>query len=330
MYQKLGQVTLKNGERVKAGVVMGPDLDWAPVVEKLLLHKGEIGNWQNSQFVRQTVGIDTFFYILHRNGVAFSNILTSELNGVGILGHVWTLPEDRRKSACSKLMALQMEHFKSRGGKALYLKTDFDTPPFHIYRRFGFEPVEPQSGHMDFYASDKLTFESEYFAKDIAEIQPLNWPHWPASAALFMSDFPGIVRCAPIKLFGRYLTENLILPYIKMNNETAGNSQIMVLQTRKTGAVSGMAAWNWHPLWSDVCVVDVYCHPDFWEYAPELFASLKLPRAARHVAYGDACCVEKISVLEHAGFRKTQILKSHVTADAAKRTFVDVLAFEKA
>jgi hypothetical protein len=332
MYQKLGQVILKSGEAVEAGVVIGPDLEWAPVVEKLLQHKGEIGNWQNSAFVRQEVGIETYFYILHRNRQAFSNILTSELNGVGILGHVWTLPSDRRQNACTRLMELQMEHFKSRGGQALFLKTDFDSAPFYIYEKFGFTAVEPQSGHMEFYTRNRSAFENEYFAVDETEIQVLNWPHWPGSAALFLSDSPGIVRCAPAKLFGRYLTEGPLLPFIKQNNErqaSLNENQFLALQTRTTGAVVGLSAWNWHPLWKEVCVVDVYCHPSYWSHAPRLLAALKLPAAATYVAYGDAQCPEKLSVLEQAGFRQSAFLKKHVALNAAKTRFGEVWCWEK-
>lgn len=332
MYQKLGQVNLKSGETVEAGVVIGPDPEWAPVVEKLLQHKGEIGNWQNSAFVRQEVGIETYFYILHRNRQAFSNILTSELKGVGILGHVWTLPADRRKNACTRLMELQMEHFRARGGQALFLKTDFDSAPFHIYAQFGFEAVEPQSGHMEFYSRNRNAFQSEYFAPDETEIQTLNWPHWPGSAALFLGDFPGIVRCAPAKLFGRYLPEGPLLPFIKQNHDRQAGpaeTQVLALATRKTGAVVGVTAWNWHPLWKEVCVVDVYCHPDYWSQAPRLLASLKLPPAASYVAYSDAQIPEKFSVLEQAGFKKAGVLKTHLALNIAKTGFTDVWYWEK-
>jgi len=331
MYQKLGQVILKSGETVEAGVVIGPDPEWAPVVEKVLQHKGEIGNWQNSAFVRSEVGIETYFYLLHRNRQAFSNILTSELRGVGILGHVWTLPADRRQNACTRLMALQIEHFKSRGGQALFLKTDFNTAPFRIYAQFGFEAVEPQSGHMEFYTQNRLAFQTEYFAPDQTEIQVLNWPHWPGAAALFLGDFPGLVRCAPAKLFGRYLPEGPLLPFIKQNQDRQADAetQVFALQARKSGAVVGLAAWNWHPLWKDVCVVDVYCHPNFWPQASRLLASLKLPPAASYVAYSDPQNPEKSSVLAGAGFKQTAVLKTHLALNIAKTGFTDVGYWEK-
>jgi hypothetical protein len=40
-------------ERVEAAVVRGPDLDWAGRIEKLLGHKGDPWNWQNTEMLRQ-------------------------------------------------------------------------------------------------------------------------------------------------------------------------------------------------------------------------------------------------------------------------------------
>ena len=97
MYQELGNIRLKTGEEAVAGVIVGPDLDWAERLERLLAHKGGVWNWQNSQAVRSEVGIEARFYVLHRDGDPFANIASFELAGVGHFGHVWTKPEDRRK-----------------------------------------------------------------------------------------------------------------------------------------------------------------------------------------------------------------------------------------
>ena len=52
MYQHLNRITLKSGEVVQAGVVQGPDLDWAERVETLLGHKGPSWRWGNEQVLR--------------------------------------------------------------------------------------------------------------------------------------------------------------------------------------------------------------------------------------------------------------------------------------
>jgi len=132
MQHNLGTVVLKSGERVEAAVIAAPDTAWAERLKGFLAHKGEPWNWGNAENLTKLTGVETFFYIMHRDGVPFSNIMTCEVNGVGHFGHVFTRPEDRRKGACDKLMALQMEHFRARGGRALFLGTGFASPAYRL------------------------------------------------------------------------------------------------------------------------------------------------------------------------------------------------------
>lgn len=111
MYESLGSVRLKDGEQVQAGVVLGPDDLWADRVCELLKHKDEIWRWGNAECLRNDLGIDVRFYVLHRDNVPFANMFT-------ITGHVFTEPADRRKGAAVSLMALQMEDFRTRSGRS--------------------------------------------------------------------------------------------------------------------------------------------------------------------------------------------------------------------
>ena len=332
MYEELGETTLKWGETVQTGMVVAPDLEWAERIERVLAHKGEPWNWQISQALRSKLGIEVRFYLLHRQGRPISNVMTAELAGVGVLGHVWTEPEERKKGAMSQLMALQMEDFRTRGGKALFLGTACGSAPYRIYERFGFRSVEDGSGYMEYYAASREEFEAAYFAKGEAEIGALDWPHWPASPALFMAGFPGVVRCAPMKLFGRASTEGPFLSLLcdeTQRREERKGPRSFALQSKGSGAVVGLTVWGHDPLWPDTCLVDVYCHPDYWDRASDLLAALALPDADRYVAYGDPTCAAKIEVLKVAGFREAATLSNRLAADAAKADFADVIAFER-
>ena len=332
MYQELGEITLRSGETVQAGIVAAPDLEWAERIEGLLVHKGEPWNWQVSQALRSNLGIEVRFYLLHRQGRPISNVMTAEFAGVGVLGHVWTKPEDRRQGAMSRLMALQMEDFRARGGKALFLGTGFGSMPYHSYGRFGFHSVEDKSGYMAYYAASREEFEAAYFARGEAEIGALDWPHWPSSPALFLGEFPGVVRCAPLKLFGRASTEGPFLTLLcgeMRRREEGKDPRSVALQSKGSGAVVGLAVWGDDPLWPHTCLVDVYCHPDYWDRGCDLLAALPLPDADRCIAYGDPACGAKMEVLRAAGFREAGISARRLAAAAAKTGFVDVIAFER-
>jgi len=332
MYQDLGSIKMKSGETLPAGVILGPDADWLERVVEFLSHKGDVWNWQNAEVLREDLGIEVRFYVAHRDGRLVSNILIAELAGAGILGHVFTRPKDRQQGSMRQLMTMQMNDFRARGGRALFLGTGFDSHPFHLYESFGFRGIEPQGGSMDFYADSKEAFAAYYFAKGAAEVQEPQWAHWPASPALFMSEAPGQIRCAPLGQFGRHSTEGSFVSLLRQEGQRRKEgrpSRTRVLQAKGSRAVVGVAAWRDHPLWPDTCVVDVYTHPNFWDRAPELLAALPLPDTGRLLAYGDAECPQKHEVLKAVGFRQVAAFPKRLAADVAGTAFVDAIEFEK-
>ncbi|HEX8235010.1 MAG TPA: GNAT family N-acetyltransferase [Abditibacteriaceae bacterium] len=334
MHHDLCEITLKSGEHVQATVVHAPDMNWRERITNLLAHKDEIWRWQVAHLLSDSTGsgVETRFYLLHRDGLPFSNVMTVEFAGVGLLGHVWTSPNHRQQGAASALMSQALHHFKERGGKALYLETGFDSPPFHLYRKLGFEPFDPNSGIMQLSTTTMPQFEAAYFAPGETQVVPFAWPQWAVASALFTGDFPGVVRSAPFKLLGRSLIEEALLPVVRQQlTRTAGtSSHALVLQKTDNGAVVGFAAWSFDPLWPGTCLVDVWCHPHFWSRAEELLRSLALPAVRRVVALTDAHCPEKASTLQASRFRPVATLPQWAAANAAYSQWVDVTVWERA
>lgn len=331
MYEAFKPVTLKTGEVVECGVVTGPDDAWAGKLCALLGHKGEPWDWQNSQCVtRRDLGIEARFYVLHRGGVPLSNILTAELRGVGLFGHVFTKPEDRRKHATSLLMDVQMADFKARGGRALYLGTGFDSAAYHIYRERGFTAIEPGSGVMTFHAGDPAGFEREFFGgpDDPTRIEPVGWRHWPVASPLFCSSLDGragVVKLPAIGLVGRNLTEEALLRMIRRN--TPDQTAWLALRNTRTDAVVGIAGLAQDANFPGNLVADVYCHPHHWAKAGDMLRQLNIPSHARCVAYADAGCPGKLRALGTSGFTSIATLPAHTPADAAKTRWIDAAVF---
>jgi hypothetical protein len=324
-------ITLFTGEQVEVAVISCPDLDWAERIEKLLSHKGEPWNWQNSQFLRTHVSFETRFYILHRDGVPFANTLLSEGAGVGIVNHVWTNPNDRQKGASRDLMRLVMADFKHRQGEMLVLQAGYGEVAYHMYKKFGFESIEPESGYMHWYAQSENEFLKNYFAPGEIKIKPLAWAHWLSIQPLLQSDDDCITRMVALKHIGRRTTEGpfLTLQHDEFARRASGEKpRAFVLETATT-AVVGFAMWSWHPLWTDTCLVDVYCHSAYWHEAESLINALELPHADRYIAYADITCEPKKKILLEAGFEQAAVFKNRVAKTWAKTSFVDVALFER-
>jgi GNAT superfamily N-acetyltransferase len=327
MYQSLGNLTLKSGETVEAGVVVAPDADWSERLAKLLGHKQPIWRWQIETLLTHDLGVEVFFHVLHREGTPFAQIMTAESHGVGMLGHVWTEPQERGKAAAPLLLERLLEHFRARGGRALYLGTGFASAPYRIYEKCGFRGVEEGSGVMACFEEPQDEFERVYFAPGEAVIEPLNWMHWPASAALFASDLPGVVRNAHLGLLGRTLCEGPLLHALNIEHEREEeHPRVWVTKKAENGAVVGMASREVHPLWPHTDIVDVYCHPAWWDRADELLKRLP-PSSGRSVAYCDAGVQAKREVLLAAGYQSLTTLPRWVAHNAMRTSWVDVEVF---
>ncbi len=286
-------------------------------------HKGGVWRWQNARCLRDDLGIDVRFYLLHRDGSPFANMLSATRHGVGHFGHVYTRPEDRRKGAASALMRHLMEDFRRRKGRALFLGTGYDSAPFHIYQAEGFRGLEPESGLMDYYVGSGETFRREWFSIGPVEVGAVTWENWPTSAPLFTGPFPGTVRMAPLGMFGRVSTES---GWLHLLHDDSKRGRVLIRP--ETGAIVGAAVAGGHPLWPDTGLLDVYCHPAFWDWGTELLAALDLP-GDRWLAVSDDGCPEKEAVLAAAGFTATGGAASRVAVDAGKTRLADIKGWER-
>ena len=335
MYAALGKVTLRSGEVVEAGIIQGPDPAWAGRLEKLLWHKGDPWNWQNAQFLERSLPIETFFYILHRAGVPLANLMTAEYQGVGHFGHVFTLPADRQKGASSQLMALQMADFRRRGGRALYLGTGYESVAYKMYQSFGFTNLEAESGYMAYYTDSADAFSQAFFpplppASTLAATR-LTWQDWVMVAPLLLGDFRGLIRCAARGLIGRRSPEGPLLEALLDEERLAAAGEgpmTAVLRHPTTAAVVGIAAWQWDNLWPDTCLVDIYCHPDYWAHGDQLLDAINLPPADRVIAYVDTSDRAKVDLLMARNFHPIATLPNFVARDVAKSAMRDVTVMQ--
>src|SRR5579884_1431905 len=118
---------------METGVVRAPDADWRPRLVQFLAHKGDEWRPQIDEALAGPLDdLATSFYVGHAAGELICQTMVAGARGVGILGHVFTRPRDRRKGAIRALLAAALEDC---GGtyRFLTLGTGYDGPPYHIY-----------------------------------------------------------------------------------------------------------------------------------------------------------------------------------------------------
>jgi len=343
MYQKLQDETLKNGERVELGLLTGPDQSkLAGQVKALLGHKGKIWQWQIEQSLgQQFKDAQSRFYIALRNGQPLANVMTVEAFGIGIFGHVYARPEERRKGLSDRIIGTLVKDFRARAGKALYLGTGFDSPAYHLYARHGFKSVEPKSGCMTWFAQTQEAFEQEAFAQGATRREALSFEHWPTLPALSMMRHPARVRLATMDVLGPVLTEGGALPVLmatsaeldgdrqpisegpaSLGRQPAGGVSPRPPEERAQVAVSrtsdvpvAIACIAPEPIFSkQVDVLDLFCAPGFEGELQPLAEQLQLSAERTAVCYADSFWPAKQQVLRALHFVRASVLPKYFRA----------------
>ncbi len=303
-------VKLKTGETMVCKIIDSPNDEDVPQLRRLLVHKDDI--WQHhldAWMSGPAKRLDTCFCVGAIDGELVSNVMTVMHEGIGLMGHVFTLPEHRRKGACDALMDMHISEFEERGGKAVYLGTGFESPPYRIYARHGYQAVPDRPGSMWWsptYDEIEALYEDVYSDLDRASVTDAAWRHWPSMnmfAHLPLDRMKQTVRNAAHGLFGVCQAEYGFLSILQADS---GDDSVVtrVLETRD-GHVAGLASLGPDRHWGAAGATYVFdvCLPlAAAGEANELFEEFDWPEA--HVlSYVADTDQEHIDILSAAGFR---------------------------
>ena len=324
MYNKLGEVELKTGERMEVGVITMPDEHYAEEVEQFLGHKmGDLRWYIELSLAEALDGLENRFYVGKLDGRLITNISTIEYDGIGILMNVWTMPEQRRKGASKGLMTYQMEDFRQRMGQALYLGTEYDTPPYYIYHSFGFDSLFPESGYMKYHVDPD--FEERYFAPAPVHPKSVEWNDWPKCAALSAIIEGDMLRSLIWGVYGPRNLEGGFLNY-KRAPETDDIYHDAKLLVASSNAIVGWATISRDERWRpSTAVLDIFLHPNFVDDIPALLSAVVFPES-KVQCYVDSGAEKKTAILETAGFTCEGRFKNQF---AYNEQHYDVLVFAR-
>ncbi|MCY3800126.1 MAG: GNAT family N-acetyltransferase [Chloroflexi bacterium] len=313
MYTELGTATLKSGEIATIARVQGPDAYWGELIEPFLGHKDRATRWQIRETIIEDPGLlESYYYIAHLDDEVISNVATWEYRGSGILGHVYTAPEHRRKGAAKAVMELQMQDFQERDGNALFLGTGYDTVPYHIYKGFGFDSVTLGSGFMHYYASSESVFEQDYFAPGATTVRDIDWHDWVGLMALFACSRGSWLRMFASGNIGRGSFEGEFIAFYREIKEFR-ISLGRVLQVSGSKSVVGVVRLSPDPRFDDaVHTLDVHVHPVFEGDMAKLIDSVDLPASTKVQAYVGSDDPTKLEALKDAGFAVEAVFRNQL------------------
>ncbi len=314
--RNLGEAKLKNGETLGIGVVEAPDDEYREVVLDLLSHKRDAWQWHIGHgFDGKTGDLRNLFYIGFIKGEAVSNITVWQYGSTGDLGHVYTKEEHRRKGICNATMRAQMDDFREQGGRFCVLGTGFDSHPYHIYRSFGFESLQPESGAM-FYQRDE-EFWNDFLKVGDTIGRPIKWEDWSDVCALMACPTADWYRCRRARVFGPTCFEfSLLNDFESLHHE---KTQVRVLEG--PGGIVGYATLAPDPEWKgNTFLLDLTVHPQFAEFTPRVLDGFEWPNA-KVTAWLQGSS-PTVDAMRHAGFNEEGRLTNMFAQGSAPQDIV--------
>jgi hypothetical protein len=309
MLRELGKVDLKSGGRMRIICISGAQPEWAERLLSFLHHKRETTREPLALSLAEGIepGVISFYVgLVGEELVGNTTTWTGAGGQAGILGHVFTPPEHRRKGICSHLMQATMSDFAAGGGRTMSLGTGYDGAPYWIYHSFGFRGMH-DTGHMLWRAEED--FESRWFAPGETELRETHFGDWAALDALFSVEEGWLYRTVYYSQVGFGDYESAYWGW--RSAILSGRIRQHRILAKPDGAVMGQAyLWPDHRflggyrLGSDQApfILDLFVHPNFYDQLNRIVGAFDFTGYRKVQAYADSAAVEKVAVLERAGF----------------------------
>lgn len=321
MIRTIGHVKLKGGERMRVAALVPPDRTYGRAIRRFLGHKGQPWLTHVEQANRGEVdALETRYFIGLLGRRIVGNVMIVGDGRAGILGHVFTRPDHRRKGVCTHLMAAATDAFRDGGALVLTLGTGYDSPPYHIYASFGFRGIEPANGHM--------VFESQpgdldrYFAHGPARVADVRWDHWAGLCLLFTSPEVDELRSYAYGVHGPVGFEGGFLDFQVRRERLDARAKVLVT---RAGSVVGAALCQRDERWPEAAYsLDLVAHPHFRGQLGGLLGAVPLPGGAKVQAYVDRPSSARAAALRAAGFRHEATLQGQLVRFGRAR---DVLVY---
>ncbi|HVX46891.1 MAG TPA: GNAT family N-acetyltransferase [Mycobacteriales bacterium] len=307
MYRRLGSGTLKGTDPMEIGYVEGPDAAWMSRLVPFLGHKEPWYEYHIGQALSEPLDdLRTRFYLGLVGDLIVSHVMVVSARGIGILGHVYTLPEWRRQGASSLLMDALMRDVADLSLDVVTLSTEFGSAAYGIYAQFGFRSLSEGSGDMAW----RSEAARDHFALAGCEIRPVQWSDWPAYSWATLQPVGAVEprpRSAALGVSGQGSSEGPFL--LMMQSALGGRSSHRVLRSA-TGAVVGWCHLvpGQFPL-SRARILDVHVLSGFESHLPALLRAMEWPAEPVACALTPAA-PEYVDALAAHGFARSERLNA--------------------
>lgn len=265
MHDALDDLSIDQDTRLAVVVVELPDPTWGPAILDALEHKERIylEHLEASQ-AGSTDGLTARFYVGTHDDEIVSLFMVVSSGRYGILGHVYTVPEFRRRGISSRLLDVGLDEEERRGVTEISLGVAPDSTASRIYERHGFVIVHP-GAMIRATASAAAPASADQF-----EVGALAWRDWPGLNWSLLSPIGDGEPLPRSPLFGvreRWHGETSFL--FALLDSVAGRAEHSVLRAAD-GTVAGWSLWKEPDIDGAPARLDVHVLAGFESALPDL------------------------------------------------------------
>lgn len=237
---------------------------------------------------------------------------------LGLIGHIYTAPEWRRRGVAAQLVDAALTHFRQSGGRLLQLYTS--TPyTLDFYRRFGFEELyRNQAYHaMDWYMCAPVDARRAWPAPNpaVGSMRALSPGALPQYCLLYNSEHTSLLKDRAQQI-GMGLEAELA--FIQFTQQMAmGNGVCYVLDDDHALAAIATLRRMEFPHQSHIAVLDCYAVDDAADNALESLEPLvdrclqERERLGVELVYAMAVDATKQRLFQQLGWQQHAVLSKH-------------------
>ncbi len=248
---------------------------------------------------------------------------------LGLLGHVFTQPEYRRRGLATRVIEAATADFAAQGGRVLQLFT-YNPLTVPFYERLGFEQLRhSRSAHAGDWSMrwppGAESMAAEWLAPAAARIRDLAAADLPQYCLVYNLDYS--IRLKDWAQ-GIGLGLEAEAAFITTRNRVGGACRVLDNGQTIVGAASLMPCSFAHQ--AHVATVDCYVHPRFAAEAANLLADVLSLRERLGVEFTYALAVDeaKARLFESLGLRPCARLEGHYQVEG-KRLDAELYSFPR-
>jgi len=319
MLSKIGEIPLKTGENMQILMVKTPDSHYERKIISFLSCTNKLWRWHLNMAVRGELDdLQARFYLGLLKRRIISNVSTWEHGSIGIVAHLFTARNHRRKWACSGLMKAQIQDFRNRGGKILI--GGFRPSSYPIAKSLGFQSIIDNSEVMHYDLHPSLD-RREYFQAKKLFCRDSMWKDWPGISLLFGVREGWRLRSVKHRIYGAFDYEDYFLE--DMRERFKGLCVSKVLITEKESIVGYATLTSKHRGKGNFHLLDFFIHPAVVSCANTMLDVIDFP-LGKVECYVESECQEKREMLLKRGFKEKTIQKQ-IKSNGKK---LDIIAME--